>query len=217
MYVRSRQPNGEVRGILVHDNRNANAPVTMMAERGALVSTDQGPRFLLINGNRQEMQRDRRTLDILYFDRYSLDLSSFSTVGGGRWREPRERFLHELFRAPQNADDEASYNELIADGHKRLVSPLYSIVFTLIGLAATLAGEFNRRGRLPRLMVGVGAAIVFQGVAVALVNLIVKAPGLTPVVYVHVLAVAVAAAWVLFRQPRRRRQAGSSGLEPGRA
>ncbi|NIP87726.1 MAG: LptF/LptG family permease, partial [Gammaproteobacteria bacterium] len=49
VYVRSRQPNGEVRGILVHDNRNANAPVTMMAERGALVSTDQGPRFLLIN------------------------------------------------------------------------------------------------------------------------------------------------------------------------
>ncbi|MFQ5784368.1 MAG: LPS export ABC transporter permease LptF [Alphaproteobacteria bacterium] len=212
VYVRARQPDGELRGILVHDNRNPEKPVTMMAERGALIKSPAGPRFLLINGNRQEMERANRKLSLLYFDRYDFDLSNLVASGGLRWREPRERFLGELFGPPRDRNDMAYRGKLLAEGHQRLITPLYNIVFALIGLAAMLAGEFNRRGRVRRMLIGGSAAILFQGVTLALGNAIVKLPLLTPVVYANVAAVAAAAAYVLFHVRLAPRESALPGV-----
>ena len=105
VYVRSRQPDGQIFGILVHDNREMSAPVTMMAERGALVRTQAGPRLVLFNGTRHEYDPGARKLGRLYFDEHSVDLTRFVEAQGPRWREPRERYLHELFGPPQSEDD----------------------------------------------------------------------------------------------------------------
>src|SRR3546814_9560230 len=51
VYVRSRTPSGSIRGILVHDERVKNKPVTYMAESGELVRTNSGPRLVMYNGN----------------------------------------------------------------------------------------------------------------------------------------------------------------------
>ena len=217
VYVRARQSDGEVLGILVHDSRDSSNPVTMMAERGVLVSTPKGPRFVLVNGNRQEMQRDGRKLNLLYFDRYSLDLSNIASADGPRWREPRERFLNELFGPPMTSADKAYRAKLLAEGHQRLVAPLFCLTFALIGLAAVLGGEFDRRGRLWRLMAGAGAAIAFQGLALALSNVVVKFPVLTPLLYANPGLVAVAAAYVLFRASAERRRAPAIRLGSGAA
>ncbi len=216
VYVRARQSNGELLGILVHDNRDPEAPVTMMAERGALVSSADGPRFILINGNRQELKRDGRKLSLLYFDRYSFDLSNVGANEGPRWREPRERYMHELFGPPQNEGDVVHRRQLYAEGHRRLAAPLYVIVFTLIGLAAMLAGDFNRRGRLSRMLFGIGAAIVFQGLALMLANQIVKLPWLSSALYAYIGVWAAAALYVLFRR-RRHRPATALGVAPADA
>ncbi len=45
VYIRAREPSGEILGILVHDSRDPSAPVTWMAERGALVRSPDGPRL----------------------------------------------------------------------------------------------------------------------------------------------------------------------------
>ena len=50
VFIRERDADGILHGILVHDNRNPKNPITMMAEEGKLVETPQGPRFLLKNG-----------------------------------------------------------------------------------------------------------------------------------------------------------------------
>ncbi|MDP7603497.1 MAG: LptF/LptG family permease, partial [Alphaproteobacteria bacterium] len=55
VYVRERKSGGELRGILVHDNRQPSKPITVMAERGILTNTAEGPRFVMVNGNRQEV------------------------------------------------------------------------------------------------------------------------------------------------------------------
>ena len=53
IYVRERGNDGELRGILVHEARTSSEPSTLMAESGKLVHTDDGPRLVLLNGNRQ--------------------------------------------------------------------------------------------------------------------------------------------------------------------
>lgn len=215
VYVRARQSNGEVQGILVHDSRNPEAPVTMMAERGALVAGKEGPRFLLINGNRQEMEPGTRKLSLLYFDRYSFDLSNLMSQSGTRRREPRERYVHELFGPPQPGDDTAFLAKLRAEGHQRLASPLYCIVFAFIALAAMLGGEFNRRGRVRRMLLGAGAAAVFQGTVLALGNVLVKQAAVTPLFYAFIVGSAMAAMFLLLRSRTKRSRAMAPELEPG--
>ena len=47
VYVRARQKTGELSGIIVHDNRDLKQKVTLIAERGALVVTEAGPRVFM--------------------------------------------------------------------------------------------------------------------------------------------------------------------------
>jgi len=208
VYVRARQPNGELLGILVHDTRQPGTPVTMMAERGALVSTRDGPRFVLVKGTRQELTEDGRKLGILYFDKYSLDIYDVTNANGPRWREPRERFIGELFAEPKTPGDIANRGKLLAEGHQRLVMPLYAIVFTMIGIAAMLAGEFNRSGRGRRILIAAAVAVAFQGLALALPNIVTKLPILVPLPYLNVVAWTIVATYVLVRVPTRRTSAG---------
>lgn len=217
VYVRTSLSNGELRGILVHDNRDPNSPVTMMAERGALVRAPDGPRLLLINGNRQEVDANGRSLRLLTFDRNIFDLSNLAGAKGPRWRKPRERYLHELLGPLDSERDITHLAELRAEGHQRLVAPLFSVVFALIGLAATLAGKHSQRGRVPRILLGAGAVIVFQVLELALGDLIVDRPLLTPLLYFSLIVASAAAAFVLSRTRLRRRHTAASGFAAGAA
>ena len=214
VYIRERLDNDEVRGILVHDNRDRDRPVTMMAERGMLLNTSEGPYLSLFKGNRQEMNRDRGKLGLLYFDRHNVNLSTLIDAEGPRWREPRERYIHELFREAQDDGERAYINELRGEGHNRLVSPLYSLVMTLIALASLLGGEFNRRGRTARMVITGVIAVVFQGLALGLTYAIVKMPLLTPLPYVNVILWIGAALYLLlYRNQIRRQPAGNHDPE----
>src|SRR5580693_2355334 len=55
VYVRSRDPDGTLHGILVDDGRDKAAHATILAESGRLTEGPNGPRVLLINGSRQEI------------------------------------------------------------------------------------------------------------------------------------------------------------------
>ena len=202
VYVRERRSSGELLGILVHDSRDDQRPVTVMAERGALTLTDEGPRFVMINGNRQEVEPDRGQLSLLYFDEYALDLGVFAQSPATRWREASERYLHELFDPGDTADDIRSADEFLAEAHRRIALPLYALALGLIAVTAVVAGAFNRRGNLWRVVIGAGAAVAFELTGLGILPLVQATPALAPLLYLQVLAVAAACYVVLMRPPR---------------
>lgn len=184
VYVRERDANGDMLGVLVHDNRNATTPTTMMAEKATLLRTPQGPRLYMVNGNRQQIDAERRTLSLLYFDNYSLDLDAYAQKEGAAWREPSERFLPDLFWPDlNNADDVQQYGKLVAEGHRRLVTPFYAPILMLIAIASVIGGEFNRRGHGQRLAVGAAAAIILQVLSLGVTQLAAKSVALIPLMY----------------------------------
>src|SRR5579871_2853160 len=73
VYVRSRDRRGELGGIVVHDTRDPLKPVTLFAERGALVGTPEGERVLMVNGSRQQYDETTGRLSILSFSSYTLE------------------------------------------------------------------------------------------------------------------------------------------------
>jgi len=212
VYVRARDSSGELRGILVHDSRVAGQPVTMMAERGALVKTEQGPRFVLLNGNRQEINKLHGQLSLLYFDSYALDLGHLAEDPTNRWREPRERYLHELFNPGDGYDDQRNLGKFWAEAHQRIVSPLFAFALTGIALATLLNGQLNRRGQWRRILIGIGAAFAFEAIGLGLVNAVSKTPDLAPLMYINVVVTLSIAFYLLLR--RRRGSKAKRGAEP---
>jgi lipopolysaccharide export system permease protein len=159
VYIESRGKNGMLNGILVHDSRDPNRPITMMAQEGRLVKTDSGPRFDLVNGQRQEIDKEHGNLSVLNFDSYPLDLSLYTDQIERKIRAPEELFINELF-FPKKDFEEKDRGKFFSEGHHRIVWPLFSFVLTLIALASLLSGQFNRRGQWKRILAATIIAII---------------------------------------------------------
>ena len=201
VYIRGRE-GGTLNGILVHDAREKERPVTMMAERGLLVQTAEGPRFILFNGHRQRIDRNSAQLSLLNFERYTMDLGEFAHQEGSRWREPRERFVDELLD-PESEGADRMRSKFLSEAHNRIVSPLFAYTLVAIGLAALLLGNVDRRGQWRRMLIAIAAAVLFEALALFLVNATAKNSSLIPLMYLNpVLATAAAIAVLRGRLPR---------------
>jgi lipopolysaccharide export system permease protein len=202
VYVRHREGDGDLRGIMVHDMRRPASPVTLMAESGALLRTDEGPRVVLMNGNRQEVDRDTKRLSLLYFDRYTVELSSDTVRMEERWREPRERFLPGLFFPDDSLADRRYRLQILAEGHNRLASPLLTIAFVMIAVSALLHGDFNRRGQSMRVVAACIAVVVVQASAMGLVSLGANSRAAHLALYLLPILTVAVSTWVMYRRPR---------------
>lgn len=206
VFIRARAADGALRGVLMHDNRDPARPVTMMAESGALIHTEAGPRVVLANGNRQQVEADGGRLSILYFDRYTVELTRQKDTLEGRWRDPKERFLPELLNPGSTGNEKRYRNQLIAEGHNRLVAPLYTITFVMIGLACLLSGEFNRRGQTRRVLFAIACVAILEGGSLSLHDLAGRGPQAIPAMYAAAILPALISLIFLVRGPRRRAQ-----------
>ena len=96
VYIENRSAEGELKGLLIHDNRSVNpAPVTNIAKRGVVVATDEGQQVLVYDGSRQDFNKKTGALNRLDFKRYTIDLPEAEAVRK-RWKEPDERTLFSL-------------------------------------------------------------------------------------------------------------------------
>lgn len=183
VYIRERDAGGEMRGILVHDNRNLNNPTTYMAERGVLIKSGNDPRLIMLNGNVQRRSAADGSLSLLYFDRYVYDLSAFMPDRGVRWREPEERYLSELFFPDASAADRMHLDELRAEGHRRLTAPLYVITLAFVAMAALLSGPASRITQIWRIGAALAAILAVRLVGIGIENLVERQSWLIPGLY----------------------------------
>ncbi len=198
IYIGERTEDGKLLDVLVHDTREPEAPVTIMSEISEILGGSQGPVLVLYRGQRQQFDRETRELSNLSFDRYTLELTEQGAAQQRSWREPSERYLHEIFRPPQNRDDERLRGELLANGHQRIALPLYTPALVLLGIAPFLAGEFSRRGYWKRILAAVLAMALLQVQILALEDMVAGDLDLLPVIYIGVLAPNFLLAWLLF-------------------
>ena len=188
VYVRERDPDGTSYGVLVHDSRNAGESITYMAETGRMVRGAQGPLLEMFNGNIQRMSRtsggERGPVTLLYFDKYTYDLSQYMENRPDLFYEGRERYFHELINpAPEDTYAQANRSKLLADAHERLIEGVYPLMLALIALAALLPAPFNRRGYAMRMAAAAGAALVSRVGGFAIANAASHNLALVPLMY----------------------------------
>ena len=96
VYVRTRTPDGSLHGILVDDARDPSAHATILAESGQLIEGKNGPRVLLMNGSRQEIDHQTGRLNMLTFSQNEIDLADATGPEGERPADMSEVGLGEL-------------------------------------------------------------------------------------------------------------------------
>ncbi len=186
-YARKRGREGGFEGILVHDVRAPQRPVTIMAERGRLFLEKGTPEFVVLDGRRQEVDVESGRLQELLFDRYVLDLGLLRDGAADRSLDARELSLRELEVRMASAEEAKARNQARTEWHQRLAAPLLALTFTAIALAVILAGEFNRRGMARRVVSAAIGIVVVQAAMISLVTQIAKYDGLVPVLYFVIL------------------------------
>src|SRR3546814_9025274 len=92
----------------------------------------------------------------------------------------------------------------ISDWSSDVCSSDLTVVFALIGVAALLAGEFNRRGQAKRVLVAVLCVAALEGVSLALSDIATRSAAAVPVMYLAVLLGGGLGLYALLRRPPRR-------------
>jgi lipopolysaccharide export system permease protein len=207
IYVRTRDPDGTLHGVLIDDARQKNSRATILAERGRLIPSATAPRVILENGSREEIDKQSGRLNMLTFSENALELSENSKADAQRFRDATEMSIGELLHPDPAAVNPRDFSKLRAEAHKRLTAPLTALSFALVALVSVLTGTFRRHGGLLRIIAAVATVVGLLAAQLALYNLAARAPALLPLVWVQAIAPGVIAAWALFgRRPERRRR-----------
>jgi len=151
VFIRRLASNGEIQGILVHDNRDKPHPVTYIAEKGILAQTPVGTRLIMLDGTVETSSKKGAQLQVLRFDSYTINMDQFSGPARAAMRKIQERYLGELLWPPEPGISRRSRDQFFAEAHNRLSQPLYCLTFALIALAAVLRGKRQRGSVAARL------------------------------------------------------------------
>ncbi|MCR4378361.1 MAG: LPS export ABC transporter permease LptF [Rhodospirillales bacterium] len=187
VYVRERTDDGQLLGVLAHDDRNDLHSFTLMSERGAMVQSDEGAKVVMFNGSRQDFDKQTKQLTILYFDRYVFELEAPTATGEDRHREPRERSMAELLDLDTTGLDENTIGKFHVEFHRRLALPWSALSFVMITLSVLMSGSFSRRGEGRRVFAAILLAAGYQGALLAILDAAAKNEALLPTVYIVAL------------------------------
>jgi len=202
VFISKHEDDGSVSGILVHDETNPERKVTLSAEKGRIIYTQSGPKILLIKGERQEISKSGGQFSSLQFERYSVDFG----IMGGKAIKPasaREKTLWQLLNADTDKTlSDKDVRKYIVEGHRRLITPWYNLVFALLACTGLLIGNFNRRGQGKIVFVSVTAMILVQGGDLIITNLAGRSLYFLPLLYANCLfPLAVCVYLLLFYNP----------------
>ena len=164
VYAQSVDGSGNLRNLFIHQIKSDGSSTTYTAQQGRVGRAQGRPVLIMRNGSNQEFSRGG-VLNYLTFDEYIFDLAPLARSDERVHFKPSDRYLHELFFPDLQQDWERRNRlDLLAEGHARLASPLYSIAFMALALAAIIGGGFSR--------LGYGRRIAIMGAVAAGVRLV---------------------------------------------
>jgi lipopolysaccharide export system permease protein len=211
VYAGKRSKDGKLLDLLIHDT-SGDKEVTVLAESGALVKDGASSKILLLNGNRQERDPETGRVTFLYFDSYTIDMGENGQGEEFRYIDERQRPFSDLYSIQVGDQIDPAYPYLFEHAnvrrlrmelHLRILRPLGHLGFLLLGLAAALTGEFNRRGDNTKVIASVALVVLFQGGSLGAANLVKKSyDGLIVLDLMTILPIVIGFLWLTWPSDR---------------
>jgi len=185
VFIDKHEDDGSVSGIFVSDESNPEKKVTLTAEKGRLLQTDNGPRILFVNGVRQEINLSDYKFSTLSFSRYSAEFNNLDSKKKKN-QTVRERNIVELLTSGSNKNlDGPTIRKNIVEGNRRIIYPFYNLLFALLACVGLLVCTFNRRGQTKIIGAEIFCMIAIMGGDLAFTNLAGRSLYILPLMYVN--------------------------------
>lgn len=198
-HIRDRSMSGDLLGLLVHDERDPTQIMTYLADRGRIVSNDEGSYLVMLDGNvhRFNKKEENKGVQIIVFDQYMLDLSGLGAQGDkNKELNPRERYLSELISPdPNDSAAKRGSGQLRSELHDRLATPLYPIVFALIAVALLGHARTTRENRWGQIFLAFGICVGLRVAGLTAGNLVTLSSSAVALVYAIPIGAILVAAW----------------------
>ncbi len=199
IHIADRAANGDLVGLMIHDERDPSQIMTYLAEHGRIVKQEDGRALLIMrDGHIQRQNGKSKAVQIIVFDSYLFDISQFGPKEGARDFKPRERYLSELLYPDENdAYYKQNKGKFRSELHDRLSNPLYSIFFVLITGVHLAYPRTTRDSRMQSLFTAFAVSAGLRVVGLAGVNMLTKSPSGAWIVWgVPLVGIAVTLAMV---------------------
>jgi lipopolysaccharide export system permease protein len=198
-HIRDRSLNGDLLGLLVHDERDNKQVMSYLAERGRIITNDEGSYLVMFEGyvHRYDGQEADKNVQIVAFDQNMLDISEFSPKdNGGKDLRPREKYISDLISPDMN--DKATkrnYGQIRSELHDRLATPLYPLVFAFVAIALLGHARTTRESRWAQILLAFGIALGLRVAGLMSSNLVALNAWAVALVYAVPLGAILVAAW----------------------
>ena len=198
-HIRDRSLNGDLLGLLVHDERDDKQVMSYLAERGRIITNDEGSYLVMLDGyvHRYNAEDKDKNVQIVAFDQNMLDLSEFAPKDTtSKDVRPREMYFSDLVSPDMN--DKATqrgYGQIRGELHDRLATPLYPLVFAFIAIALLGHARTTRESRWGQILTAFGIALGLRVAGLTAGNLVPINPWAVLLVYGIPLGAIVVAAW----------------------
>lgn len=174
IFVSRQEKDGSISGILINDERNPRTKVSITADKGRIVYTEDTPKIILIHGSRQEINKETFQFNSVAFDRYSVNFGAQSSKQKKEFNF-REQSLKTLLTALNDETlSKENARKYFIEGNKRILSALHNILFALLGCAGLLVSNFNRRGQGKIVSFSIVLMVLIQAGDLVFYNLAVK-------------------------------------------
>ena len=185
IYVKDKNDQNQLFGILLHDARNAEYSTPITAKRGNLKSEGGSLLLYMQDGTVQRFSYKDNKEEILSFDDYVFNLSDNNkgTALQKRWKA-KERFLNELLSPSDDSTPEDKIQYQI-ELQQRITYPLMSLVLVMVALAFILRGDLNRRGNSLNIALAAIIGILFIGITIMIYRFLETSLNLMPLLYLH--------------------------------
>lgn len=205
VFVREREPDGTLSGLLIHDGRDPGRSVSIVAREGRSQFSSGLPRFVVHEGSRHEMGPNRDQIHTLSFDRYVFEVAAGDRSSDKqRTRSVAERSLWELLDAPPDTTTSVR-RQFEAEAQRRLQAPLFLLLMALAGVTPFLLKHRMREHPLRPLLSASVAAVTLEVLFIASPWAYASFPVLIPISYGALLtAIALTLAWAHVHDVRRR-------------
>ena len=197
-HIRDRSPTGDLLGLLVHDERDDKQLMSYLADRGRIISNDDGAYLVMFDGHvhRFETKSPDQGVQIVAFDQYLLNISDLNPKDtGSKELRPRERSLGELLNPdPKLLKAKGAVGQLRTELHDRFSTPFYPLLFALLAVAILGHARTTRESRWAQILIAAGIAVGLRVSGLTASNLVTLSAGATPLVYLIPIAAILVAA-----------------------
>ncbi len=201
-YIESHDNDGILYGIIVY-NQNQKYPMTLIAKKGKLITVNKSILLDIVSG-RQEIDKGDGMIDVLYFDSYTMDLSSSSTSTREKGSDPEEYNIVELLFPKKNLAKDIRLR-LQIEGHQKIIWQFLSISLTMIALITLLSGQFSRQLSWRKIISTCVIALIVVVIGITLKYLAFKYPILIILMYLNALAPVITGYYILKLNDQKNR------------